>query len=279
MTDPDTNTPPASEVEPNDDKEEELEEASLISHLIELRDRLIRSTLAIVIIFICLFPFSENIFTLVAQPLLDQLPEGATMIATQVASPFLTPFKMTLWVAVFVAMPVVIYQVWAFVAPGLYKKEKRFAIPLVVSSILLFYCGVLFAYAVVFPLMFAFFNAVAPEGVAVMTDINHYLDFILAIFFAFGLAFEVPIATVMLVWSGLTDTKKLGTIRPYIFLGAFIAGMLLTPPDVISQPLLAVPIYLLYEVGIIMARIMVAKKDVGDDGSDSKAGAEPDSAD
>ena len=255
----------------NTDKEEELEEGSLISHLIELRDRLLRLSISVVVVFICLFPFSEDIFTLVAQPLLDQLPEGATMIATQVASPFLTPFKMTLWVSLFIAMPVVIYQVWAFVAPGLYQKEKRFAIPLVVSSILLFYCGVLFAYAVVFPLMFAFFNAVAPEGVAVMTDINHYLDFVLVIFFAFGLAFEVPIATIMLVWSGLTDTKQLGTIRAYVFLGAFVAVMLLTPPDVISQTLLAVPIYLLYEVGIIMARIMVPGKNIGDDDTEPES--------
>jgi sec-independent protein translocase protein TatC len=243
---------------------EELEEASLVSHLVDLRDRLLRASIAVLVIFLCLFPFSENIFTLVAQPLLDQLPEGATMIATQVASPFLTPFKMTLWVSVFVAMPVVIYQIWAFVAPGLYKQEKRFAIPLVVSSILLFYSGVGFAYGVVFPLMFSFFNAVAPEGVAVMTDINNYLDFVLVIFFAFGLAFEVPIATVMLVWSGLADTKRLGQNRAYVFLGAFVAGMLLTPPDIISQTLLAVPIYLLYEVGIIMARIMLPAKAAGD---------------
>lgn len=270
MTEPDKETPTGSE---NDEEEEELEEASLISHLVELRDRLLRSSLAVVAIFLCLFPFSEEIFTLVAQPLLDQLPEGATMIATQVASPFLTPFKMTLWVALFVAMPVVIYQVWAFVAPGLYKKEKRFAIPLVVSSIILFYCGCLFAYGVVFPLMFAFFNAVAPEGVAVMTDINHYLDFVLVIFFAFGVAFEVPIATVMLVWSGLTNPEKLGSIRAYVFLGAFVAGMLLTPPDVISQTLLAVPIYLLYEIGIVMSRFMMPSKSGGSDQ------AEPESAD
>ena len=240
-------------------EEEALEESSLVSHLIELRNRLVRITLTVLAVFLCLFPFSEEIFTLVAQPLIDQLPDGATMIATQVASPFLTPFKTTLWVAVFVAMPIVIYQVWAFVAPGLYKKEKRFAVPLVVSSIVLFYCGVAFAYAVVFPLMFAFFNAVAPEGVTVMTDINNYLDFVLVIFFAFGMAFEVPIATVMLVWSGLTSPKTLAANRAYVFLGAFVAGMLLTPPDVISQTLLAVPIYLLYEAGIIMARIMVPK--------------------
>jgi sec-independent protein translocase protein TatC len=249
---------------PTVDDDEVLEEASLVSHLVELRTRLIRAAVAVLIVFLCLFPFSEQLFTLVAQPLIDQLPEGATMIATQVASPFLTPFKTTLWVALFLAMPVVIYQTWAFVAPGLYKKEKRFAIPLVVSSILLFYCGVAFAYFVVFPLMFAFFNAVAPEGVAVMTDINNYLDFVLVIFFAFGMAFEVPIATVMLVWSGLTTPEKLGASRAYVFLGAFVAGMLLTPPDVISQTLLAVPIYLLYEAGIIMARIMLPKKEAAD---------------
>lgn len=249
------------EAEPGDTQAEEeaLEESSLVSHLIELRNRLVRITLTVLAVFACLFPFSEQIFTLVAQPLIDQLPEGATMIATQVASPFLTPFKTTLWVAVFVAMPIVIYQVWAFVAPGLYIKEKRFAVPLVISSIVLFYCGVAFAYGVVFPLMFAFFNAVAPEGVTVMTDINNYLDFVLVIFFAFGMAFEVPIATFMLVWSGLTSVETLASNRAYVFLGAFVAGMLLTPPDVISQTLLAVPIYLLYEAGIIMARIMLPK--------------------
>jgi sec-independent protein translocase protein TatC len=259
----DANPDPGHSSDPADQPDEELEEASLVSHLIELRDRLLRASLAVLLIFICLFPFSEQIFTLVAQPLLDQLPEGATMIATQVASPFLTPFKMTLWVSVFIAMPVVIYQVWSFVAPGLYKQEKRFAVPLVVSSILLFYCGVGFAYGVVFPLMFSFFNAVAPEGVAVMTDINNYLDFVLVIFFAFGLAFEVPIATVMLVWSGLVDIKTLGQSRAYVFLGAFVAGMVLTPPDIISQTLLAIPIYFLYEVGIIMARFMVPAKAAG----------------
>jgi sec-independent protein translocase protein TatC len=240
-----------------DSAAEVLEEASLISHLVELRNRLVRMSLTILAVFICLVPFAEQIFTLVAQPLIDALPEGATMIATQVASPFLTPFKTTLWVSLCVAMPVVLFQVWAFVAPGLYRTEKRFAIPLLVSSIILFYCGIAFAYFVVFPLMFAFFTTVAPEGVTVMTDINNYLDFVLVIFFAFGLAFEVPIATVMLVWSGLTTPKKLGQNRAYVFLGAFVAGMLLTPPDIISQTLLAVPIYILYEAGIIMARIML----------------------
>ncbi len=262
-----TESHPATETETSqsaidsatDEPPEELQEASLLSHLVELRNRILRAGLTVLILFICLFPFSEELFTLVARPLIDQMPEGTSMIATQVASPFLIPFKTTLWVALFAAMPVVIYQVWAFVAPGLYKNEKRFAFPLVISSIMLFYCGVAFAYLVVFPLIFKFFNAVAPEGVAVMTDISHYLDFVLLIFFAFGLAFEVPIATVMLVWSGLVNIEKLGGARAYVFLGAFVAGMLLTPPDIISQTLLAVPIYLLYEVGIIMSRIFLSK--------------------
>ena len=189
------------------------------------------------------------------------------MIATQVASPFLTPFKMTLCVALFLAMPVVIYQIWAFVAPGLYRKEKRFGVPLLISSVMLFYLGLAFAYAVVFPLMFAFFTAAAPEGVAVMTDITSYLDVVLVIFFAFGIAFEVPIATVMLVWAGLTTPANLGSKRPYVFLGAFVMGMLLTPPDVISQTLLAVPVYLLYEAGIIMSRVLMPDK--RDDESDN----------
>jgi len=250
--------------------EEVLEEGSLVSHLVELRGRLIKASVSVLIIFLCLAPFSAEVFALVAQPLMTQMTllgsgtadgQQMQMIATQVASPFLVPFKTCMWVALFIAMPVVIYQVWAFVAPGLYKNEKRFAIPLVVSSILLFYLGVVFAYAVVFPLMFGFFTAAAPEGVAVMTDINSYLDFVLVIFFAFGLAFEVPIATVMLVWSGLTTPESLSSKRPYVFLGAFVVGMLLTPPDVISQTLLAVPVYLLYEVGLIMSRIMVKKND------------------
>ncbi len=240
-----------------DEDEEVLEEATLVSHLIELRSRLMKAAGSVLLVFICLAPFAEKVFTLVAQPLMAALPENSTMIATQVASPFLTPFKTALFVALFLAMPVVIYQTWAFVAPGLYRKEKKFAVPLVISSILLFYCGVAFAYFVVFPLMFAFFSAVAPEGVAVMTDIASYLDFILVIFFAFGLAFEVPIATVMLVGSGLTTPENLATKRPYVFLGAFVMGMLLTPPDVISQTLLAVPIYLLFEAGIIMSRFML----------------------
>ncbi|MBI79160.1 MAG: twin-arginine translocase subunit TatC [Pseudomonadota bacterium] len=235
---------------------EKLEEGSLISHLVELRSRLLRSILSILIIFVCLIPFAENIFTLVATPLMNQLPNNATMIATQVASPFLTPFKMSLFVAIFLAMPIILYQLWQFVVPGLYRKEQRFAFPLLISSIALFYIGVAFSYFVVFPLMFSFFAAVAPEGVTMMTDISAYLDFIITIFFAFGLAFEVPIATVILVWSGLASREKLASWRPYVFLGAFIMGMLLTPPDAISQTLLAVPVYLLYEIGLFLLRFL-----------------------
>jgi sec-independent protein translocase protein TatC len=252
--------------------EEELEEATLVSHLIELRQRLMWAAGAVLLVFLCLAPFAEKVFELIARPLMSALPENSTMIATQVASPFLTPFKTSLFVALFIAMPVVLYQLWAFVAPGLYRREKKFAIPLVVSSILLFYCGVAFAYFVVFPLMFAFFNAVAPEGVAVMTDISSYLDFILVIFFAFGLAFEVPIATVMLVASGLTSADNLTSKRPYVFLGAFVLGMLLTPPDVISQTLLAVPVYLLFEAGILMSRVMLSKPEpAADDAAKEEA--------
>lgn len=255
---------------PPEDEDEPLAEGTLVSHLVELRSRLLKMGAAIIVVFICLIPFSDLIFTQIALPLMQQLPEGSTMIATQVASPFLTPFKTTLCVAIFISMPVIIFQAWAFVAPGLYKKEKRFAIPLVVSSVILFYLGVGFAYVVVFPLMFAFFTAVAPEGVSVMTDITSYLDFVLVIFFAFGIAFEVPIATVMLVWSGLTTTENLGKKRAYVFLGAFVAGMLLTPPDVISQTLLAVPVYLLYEAGIIMSRVMLPPKEQkNDNGEDT----------
>ena len=237
---------------------ESLAEGTLLSHLIELRGRLLKISAAVVVMFVCLLPFSTRIFALVSEPLREVLPGGA-MIATQVASPLLTPFKLTFFVALFLAMPVVLYQVWAFVAPGLYRKEKRFAMPLLASSILLFYMGIAFAYFVVFPLMFNFFTAVAPEGVEVQTDISQFLDFITTIIFAFGIAFEVPIATVLIVWTGLTSPEKLSKARPYVFLGAFIVGMFLTPPDVISQTLLAVPVYMLYELGILMSKIFVIR--------------------
>lgn len=243
-----------------DDQEEDLEETTLLSHLVELRSRLLKIAAAVLLVFLVLIPWSRKIFALVSEPLRDVLP-GNAMIATAVASPLLTPFKLTFFVALFIAMPIVLYQVWAFVAPGLYKKEKRFAMPLLASSIALFYLGIAFAYYVVFPLIFGFFTAVAPEGVEVQTDISLFLDFITTIVFAFGLAFEVPIATVLIVWTGLTTPKKLGKARPYVFLGAFVVGMMLTPPDVISQTLLAVPVYMLYELGILMAKIFAIKED------------------
>ena len=249
-----------SEQEPAIKGQEELSEGTLISHLVELRGRFIKAVIGILAVFICLAPFSERVFTLVATPLMDQLPEEATMIATEVAAPFLTPFKMTLFVALFFAMPVVLYQAWGFIAPGLYRQEKRFAFPMLASSILLFYLGIGFAYYVVFPLMFGFFSAVTPEGVTMMTDISAYLNFILTLFLAFGIAFEVPIATVLLVGSGLVTLKTLSRARPYVFLGAFIGGMLLTPPDAISQTLLAVPVYLLYEIGLLLCRFMLRSR-------------------
>lgn len=249
--------------ESTDDQEEALQEATLLSHLVELRSRLLKIAAAVVFVFVLLLPWSRKIFALVSEPLRDVLP-GKTMIATAVASPLLTPFKLTFFVALFIAMPIVLYQVWAFVAPGLYKKEKRFAIPLLASSIVLFYLGIAFAYFVVFPLMFNFFTAVAPEGVEVQTDISQFLDFITTIVFAFGIAFEVPIATVLITWTGLTTPEKLGKARPYVFLAAFVAGMFLTPPDIISQTLLAIPVYLLYELGILMSRMFsIRKKDTG----------------
>ena len=244
--------------------DEKLKEETLLSHLVELRSRLLKAGASILVVFLVLVPFSDFIFSSIALPLMEQLPEGSTMIATQVASPFLTPFKTTMFAALFLSMPVVLYQIWGFAAPGLYIKEKRFAVPLLLSSIVLFYCGTAFAYFVVFPLMFAFFTSAAPAGVAVMTDIASYLDFVLVLFFAFGLAFEVPIATVVLVWSGLTTVETLAKNRAYVFLGAFVIGMLITPPDIISQTLLAVPVYLLYECGILLSKILTKKKEEAD---------------
>jgi len=244
--------------------EEDLAEGTLLSHLIELRSRLIKIAAAVIVLFAALIPFAQRIFQVVSKPLVEVLP-GQQMIATAVASPLLTPFKLTFFVALFVAMPVILYQVWAFVAPGLYKKEKHFAFPLLASSILLFYAGVAFAYFVVFPLVFGFFTAITPEGVEMMTDISAYLDFITTIVLAFGLAFEVPIATVLIVWTGLTTPDKLGKARPYVFLMAFVLGMMLTPPDIISQTLLAIPVYLLYEAGIIMSRVFSKKPEDADE--------------
>lgn len=248
-----------SEAEENS-SEEGLAEGTLLSHLVELRGRLLKIAATVIVFFVLLLPWAAEIFELASQPLMDVLP-GGKMIATEVASPLITPFKLTFFVALFLGMPVVLYQVWAFVAPGLYKKEKHFAMPLLGSSIVLFYLGVAFAYYLVFPLIFKFFTGIAPEGVEVQTDISKFLDFITTIIFAFGLAFEVPIATVLVVWTGLTTPKKLSGARPYVFLGAFVVGMFLTPPDIISQTLLAVPVYLLFELGILMSKIFVRREE------------------
>jgi sec-independent protein translocase protein TatC len=243
-----------------DEPEEQLAEGTLMSHLLELRARLMKAVLAVIVVFLCLMPFMNRVFEYVSRPLQDALPEGSEMIVTDVAAPFLTPMKTSFFVALFIAMPVVLFQVWQFVAPGLYRREKRLAIPLMVSSIVLFYAGIGFAYLIVFRVMFGFFASVVPGGVAMTPDISSYLSFVLGLFLAFGLAFEVPIATVMLIWSGLVSAKALRQARPYVFLGAFIVGMLLTPPDVFSQTLLAIPMYLLYEAGLVMARILLPEK-------------------
>jgi len=236
------------------------QEQPFVSHLVELRDRLMRMLAAVLLVFLVLFPFANDLYTYVATPLMAQLPEGTSMIATQVASPFLTPFKLALVSAVFLSMPYLLSQLWSFVAPGLYSHEKQLAIPLLLSSILLFYLGMVFAYYAVFPLVFAFLTGTAPEGVAVMTDISHYLDFVLTLFFAFGIAFEIPIATILLVAAGITTPEDLGRKRPYLIVGVFVVGMLLTPPDVISQTLLALPMWVLFELGILSSRFFQQRR-------------------
>lgn len=243
--------------EPQNDQQQ----APLIEHLIELRMRLVRAVVVILVVFLGLYAFANDIYGFVAEPLMALLPPGSQMIATEVASPFLAPFKLTLVVAVFIAIPFVLHQAWAFIAPGLYDNEKALAIPILVSSIGLFYAGAAFAYYVVFPLLFAFFTQAGPENVTVMTDINQYLNFVLKLFFAFGVAFEIPIATFLLILSGATSVESLSKKRPYVFLGCFVIGMLLTPPDVVSQSLLALPMYLLYEVGLLFGRLVRKRRD------------------
>lgn len=232
----------------------------LIEHLLELRNRLLRAVIAVVIALIVIYPFANTLYAALSEPLRAYLPEGASMIATEVTSPFFTPFKLALVAAIFLAIPYVLYQAWSFIAPGLYQNEKRLAIPLLVSSVLLFYLGAVFAYFVVFPLVFGFFTSMAPEGVTVMTDISAYLDFVLKMFFAFGLAFEIPIATVLLVIAGVVSAKELAEKRPYIVVGCFVVGMLLTPPDIFSQTLLAVPMWLLFEVGVFFGRLIERRR-------------------
>ena len=251
----------------NEKDKEELAEGSLLSHLVELRDRLIRSVLAVVLIFVPLLPFNQKIFVFAAGPIIAALPEGEAMVATAPLQALLAPFKLTFYIAFLLAMPFVLYQAWAFVAPGLYKKEKRFAFPLLGSSIVLFYLGAAFAFYVVGPLIFQFTAALAAnnEAFALLPEIKEYLGLLTSLVLIFGIAFEIPVATVLLAWTGLVTPKKLASVRPYVFLMAFVVGMFLTPPDVISQTLLAVPVYLLYELGIVMARIFAPKRDVAED--------------
>ena len=237
-----------------------LAEGTLISHLVELRQRLLKAVIAIAIVFAPCAWFANDLFTIIATPLIQKMPAGSSMIATSLISPFMAPLKLSLFVALFIAMPYVLYQVWAFVAPGLYKREKRFAIPLVVSSIVLFYAGVAFAYFVVFPLMFAFLTTTAPTGVQVMTDITNYLDFVLLLFFAFGIAFEMPVATVLLAATGLVRVETMTKNRGYVILGIFVIAAFLTPPDALSQTAMALPMWLLYEIGIILSRILLREK-------------------
>ena len=242
--------------------EEDLDQPqTLIAHLTELRDRIIRCLIAVFIIFLFLFPFANEIYEFISLPLRDLLPEGASMIATEVASPFLTPFKLSMLLSLYLAMPYVLFQIWRFIAPGMYLTEQRIAIPILSSSIFLFYAGTAFAYFVVFPLVFGFFTNVAPDGIEIMTDINRYLDFVLKLFFAFGMAFEIPIVAIILIVTGVTTAEKLASKRPFILVGCFVIGMLLTPPDVISQSLLAIPMWILFELGIFLARRMEPIKD------------------
>jgi len=229
-------------------------EQPLIKHLFELRTTALRCIISIILITIILLPFANQIYSFIATPLIAKLPEGSSMIATEVASPFFAPFKLTLFCGIFFSIPYILYQTWSFIAPGLYINERKLILPLLISSSLLFYLGIFFAYYAVFPILFAFLTTTAPSNITIMTDINHYLDFILKLFFAFGISFEIPIATILLIKSNFITIEKLSSNRPYIILFAFFVGMLLTPPDVISQILLAIPIWVLFEIGLILGK-------------------------
>jgi sec-independent protein translocase protein TatC len=243
-----------------EEPEHQDQELSFLGHLVELRSRLLKACFTVLVVLVALIPFSRKLYSLLSTPLTAVLPEGSSMIAIDVASPFLTPFKLSLLLALILSMPIVLYQLWAFVAPALYLKEKRLARPLLYSAVVLFYMGCAFAYFVVFPLVFGFFTRVAPEGVTVMTDISKYLDFVTTLFLAFGITFEVPIATIILVATGMTTVEKLAKMRGYVLVGAFALGMMLTPPDVISQTLLALPMWLLFEIGLLMSRILLPNR-------------------
>jgi len=237
----------------------------LISHLLELRNKLLKAIGSVLLVFIAMVYWANDIYHYMATPLMEALPETSSMIATDVAAPFFAPFKLTLVLAFFIAIPYVLYQVWSFIAPGLYKHEKRLMMPLLASSTLLFYLGIAFTYYIVFPVVFGFFTSVAPEGVEVATDISSYLSFVLKLFFAFGLAFEIPIAVILLCWAGVTTPEDLKAKRPYIVVGAFVVGMMLTPPDIISQTMLAIPMLILFEGGLIAARFYSKKDDEDED--------------
>lgn len=242
-----------------------------VGHLIELRDRLIKTLASLLVIFLPLALYSNDLYNLLAQPLMANMPAGTTMIATSVTSPFLAPLKFAMVMAAFLGMPVILYHLWAFIAPGLYRHERRMIFPLLFGSVVLFYSGVLFAYFVFFPMVFGFFIKIAPQGVAVMTDISSYLDFVLSMFFAFGVAFQVPIVTIVLVWTGMVTPDALAEKRRYIIVGAFVVGMLLTPPDVFSQTFLAVPICLLFEVGLLISRLVVKQQQAREAEAESAA--------
>ena len=235
-------------------------EQGLLSHLVELRARLLRAVVAVLLVFAALFPFADALYGLIATPLIERLPAGATMIAIDVVTPFFTPLKLAFFAAIFVAMPFLLYQAWAFVAPGLYRHEQRLALPLFVSATVLFYAGAAFAYFVVLPLVFGFLTATVPDGVAMMTDISHYLDFVLVTFLAFGLCFEIPVAVVILTALGVVTPESLVKHRGYVVVGVFVIAAIVTPPDVLSQILLAVPMCLLYELGIVFARALARRR-------------------
>ncbi len=239
-----------------------------MSHLLELRDRIMRGGGAVLVLFLAAAPFANTLYEYLAQPLMAALPEGNSMISTEPLGPFFVPFKFAFAFAAAVAMPYLLYQLWAFVAPGLYRHEKRLAVPLLVSSSILFYLGILFAYFAVFPIIFAFFTSTAPEGVLVMTDINAYLSFVLKLFFAFGLAFEVPVVTVLLVKMGMATPESLSTKRPYIIVGAFVVGMVMTPPDIFSQTMLAIPVWLLFEAGLYFSKLVRPRETEEEEPSD-----------
>ena len=256
MAEPNTQLPSKSH-----DDLVDASEQPFLDHIIELRSRILHGVLVVVLLFFPIYFYANELYGFVAAPLMAHLPGGSTMIATEVASPFLTPFKLAIFAAIFAGMPYLLHQIWGFVSPGLYLHEKKFAVPLLVSSILLFYVGVAFAYFAVFPLIFQFLAGVTPVGVTMMTDINRYLDFVLKMFFAFGFAFEIPVATLLLAWTGIASAKSMASKRPYIIVGCFVAGMLLTPPDVISQLLLAIPAWILFEVGIVFARLVEKRRE------------------